>query len=581
MIHKVWDKQSDAEAGSVSDHLTKCFSLLYMEPGGEEANPALFIAGNLIKLTQTMNLAELTSLEQLLGSYEEYFAEQGVIECLFTLFTSKRNPAFRLGATIVLSMICTRDIVEDHFDLLLGGLDSLHLGKYVCLCFQKLVPSKRAKGSLGVASSRLPPAHPLFKRLMDLLLYESPADPANTFQGQWFAFANEAIHTIYLLSEHPDALCGELVRRLTLRAFRRTAQAAERATASMEGVVLAPLDQAEASERPASPAEDGMEVDGAMVPLVDGSSGSAEAPDLSASAETNTNTSSNATTTARLAKLAFAVGHVAVKQIVHLENVESEWKRRKHLLDAAAQAVGGRRGGGEGTPLDQVTEVTGTAEDEFAEAIAMIKERELLYGERSLLALYGPLLSHLCMHSARLYPDPTLQIMVTVALCKFMCVSAEFCESHLPLLLNVLGKSTDSIVRSNLVIGLGDMAVSFNSLIDEHISHLYQRLGDADRRVKKNALMVLTFLILNGMVKVKGQIAEMAKCIQDPDPGIADLAKLFFTELSTKDNAVYNNLPDMISTLSERAEEPDFRVIMKFLLDFIKKDRQADALVEK
>lgn len=32
-----------------------------------------------------------------------------------------------------------------------------------------------------------------------------------------------------------------------------------------------------------------------------------------------------------LSKLCFMVGHVAVKEIVHLEAIESEWKRRKYL----------------------------------------------------------------------------------------------------------------------------------------------------------------------------------------------------------------------------------------------------------
>ena len=46
--------------------------------------------------------------------------------------------------------------------------------------------------------------------------------------------------------------------------------------------------------------------------------------------------------------------------------------------------------------------------------------------------------------------------------------------------------------------------------------------------------MVLTHLILNDMVKVKGQISEMASCIVDPEERIAALAKLFFFELSKK-----------------------------------------------
>lgn len=50
---------------------------------------------------------------------------------------------------------------------------------------------------------------------------------------------------------------------------------------------------------------------------------------------------------------------------------------------------------------------------------------------------------------------------------------------------------------------------------------------------------------------MKGQLGEMAKCLEDEEPRIADLAKLFFTELSTKENAIYNNLPDGKSTMKD------------------------------
>ena len=47
-------------------------------------------------------------------------------------------------------------------------------------------------------------------------------------------------------------------------------------------------------------------------------------------------------------------------------------------------------------------------------------------------------------------------------------------------------------------------------------------------------MQVLTHLILNDMIKVKGQISEMATCIVDHDERISNLAKLFFHELSRK-----------------------------------------------
>ena len=52
--------------------------------------------------------------------------------------------------------------------------------------------------------------------------------------------------------------------------------------------------------------------------------------------------------------------------------------------------------------------------------------------------------------------------------------------------------------------------------------------------VKRNSIKVLTHLILNDMIKVKGQISEMAVCLEDSSKEISNLAKLFFSELSKK-----------------------------------------------
>ena len=90
----------------------------------------------------------------------------------------------------------------------------------------------------------------------------------------------------------------------------------------------------------------------------------------------------------------------------------------------------------------------------------------------------------------------------------------------------------------------------FNRLIDENTDFLYRRLSDRDNSVKKTGLMTLTFLILAGHVKVKGQLGEMAKCLEDEDWRIADLAKIFFMELCTKDNAIYNGFTNIFSLLS-------------------------------
>ena len=40
--------------------------------------------------------------------------------------------------------------------------------------------------------------------------------------------------------------------------------------------------------------------------------------------------------------------------------------------------------------------VTGNAEDDIGDLVASVRERELLYGEDSLLAVYGAMIAHIC-----------------------------------------------------------------------------------------------------------------------------------------------------------------------------------------
>ena len=61
--------------------------------------------------------------------------------------------------------------------------------------------------------------------------------------------------------------------------------------------------------------------------------------------------------------------------------------------------------------------------------------------------------------------------------------------------------------------------------------------------VRKNCLMVLSHLILNDMMKVKGHIARLALCLQDDEPRVAGLAQVFFHELSAKASKVRMRLP--------------------------------------
>lgn len=277
-----------------------------------------------------------------------------------------------------------------------------------------------------------------------------------------------------------------------------------------------------------------------------------------------------------LSQLLFVVGHVAIKTIVHLEMMEAIFKKKKLETESLKKKEISQ------DSKDELEMIGGTSEDDFADAVIYIREREILYGEGSLLARFGPLVKEICYNAAR-YNNAALQRSAVLCMAKLMCVSSKYCEDNLPLLITIMEKSPDPIIRCNCVIGLGDMAVCFNNLVDENTDFLYLRLNDDNIMVQRTCLMTVTFLILAGQVKVKGQLSSMAKCLEDRDLSISDMCRLFFTELASKDNAIYNSFIDIFSGLAndENLPKDAMKRIIKFLLNFIEREKQQKQLAEK
>ncbi|KAK0550127.1 condensin complex non-SMC subunit Cnd1 [Tilletia horrida] len=576
MVHLIWTKDNTLigddgkELKGIRSRLIEVFRSLYFEPlpNVSAKDNVARIARNMIERTFGATLAELTSLEQLFSTMaSQDMIDDEVVRKLWAVYaTGQKIPqAQRRGAIIVLSMvaIANKDIVAERLDTLLKtglgplGARDIVLARHTCVALSRISGSvKKVKGALSDDSVRYPMSHPLFARLRGAIEMQPALGSSNA--SEWFSLAEHAVQAIYLLGQQPDALCGDIIKTLTMRALG--------AQSSKSAPPAAPAPVARESQ-PLSPREN----------LVD-----APQSELNAAAPLQTGPKGSAF---QLAQLLFVVGHVALKQIVYLEVVEREVKRRKAEVDAekkqaAENADTSKQGDQGGEELDQVA---GNAEDDIGETISGIREKELLSSMQSLLALFGPMVSHICSNP-KMYSNVTLRKAAVLTLCKFMCVSSAYCEANLGLMFHILGTSSDPVTRSNVVIALGDIAISFGTLVDENSDRLYAGLKDRDLGVKKHTLMVLTHLILNGMIKVKGQLGEMAKCLEDKERRVSDLAKLFFSELSTKENAVYNNLPDIISHLSigqHAVDEKTFEQTMTYIFGFIDKEKQAENVVEK
>lgn len=249
------------------------------------------------------------------------------------------------------------------------------------------------------------------------------------------------------------------------------------------------------------------------------------------------------------------------------------------------------------------------AELMFVESLIDQKLAQLQpHGMNSLLALIMPSIIHILKEPFKFNDEP-LQLSCSLALVKLMLLSPRICNQNLQLLFTLVEKSTNPLVRSQLILGIGDLVYRFPNALEPWTSHLYFPLRDAKSTiVRMNTIRVLSHLILKEMIKTRGQIYEIALCTIDPDEKICTLSKAFFQELAMRNNGlvIYNAMPDIISQLSggecsdkedriastqvkstlsssapRKINEDSFRTIVTFLFSFIKRDKQCETLIEK
>lgn len=227
--------------------------------------------------------------------------------------------------------------------------------------------------------------------------------------------------------------------------------------------------------------------------------------------------------------------------------------------------------------------VGATAEDNIAELIAHICENVLLQDGNSILPQIIPLVLEICKYPSR-YRNDELQQTASLTLIRFMTVSSKFCEDNMAFLMNVLNLTVNTKIKCNIIIGLSDLTFRYPNIIEPWTTHFYNILHEKDNSVRLTAIKILSHLILHEMIRVKGQIADLALCIIDENNDIREITKSFFKEIANKANILYNVMPDIISRLSDTAlniREEDYQIIMKYILSLIQKDRQVETLVEK
>ncbi|KAF5843603.1 hypothetical protein DUNSADRAFT_12866 [Dunaliella salina] len=308
-------------------------------------------------------------------------------------------------------------------------------------------------------------------------------------------------------------------------------------------------------------------------------------------------------------RLLFLTGHVAMHQLVLIERLAKEIRRKRMEHERAAshhqqEQEGQQPAGSEASSYTadgaQRQAEGGSKADKEAAAAAAAKEDEdiaqqlgcgSVAADAALDALHEQIDAEILGRGSLLCAHPVICESALLALSKLMAVDGKFCEDHMRLLFTHLSnKALGAAARSNLVIALGDLAVRFPNITEPWTPYMYAPLGDGDLGVRRTSLTVLGHLILNDMMKVKGNIARIALRLVDDEEELRIWARRFFATLAQRSsgarggsNPIYNLLPDIMSALVREPtlDAAGFTAIMEVLLPYVKDSKQADAFKEK
>ncbi|KAK9836505.1 hypothetical protein WJX74_001907 [Apatococcus lobatus] len=476
-------------------------------------------AQNLIDLAAEASCGELSSLEEALGTLlTSGQLRPGVIKALWGIAGpacqrlaasgGSDEAARREARGAVAVLAAASDGHPQHVATNLGLLiqagfqaghgDALIMRSAAIMLhrLQKL-PEEAPSQPQTIAKPQHTALHPAWQCLVGLLL----GTGANLQGNGWFTAAEASVGAIYALHPHPHLICGEVLQRLGTIAF-----------APQHSSVV-------------------------------GTAGAGSAASIS--------------------HFLFLLGHVALQHLVYTEGLVK--RIRKARAEAEKTALEGKAADasvGSGAADEDIASQVGTGKSVAADAeLDSLKdavEREIV-ASGQLIGRWGPLVQQLCHDRNLLMCQADVCSSALLALTKLMVIDAGFCEDNLQLLFTLLqARSVSARVRCNLIVAMGDLAVRFPNILEPWTSHMYQPLSDADLGVKRTALMVLSHLILNDMMKLARRASKTS-------------------------NPIYNVLPDILSSLSAETTLPaeDFRAIMKHLLGFIGKERQLDSLTSK
>lgn len=534
---------------SVRNNIAVVYRNIYLNSASEKTarQKALTCVKALIKLLKELQPGQSVALNQLILTwYNNTDINSEVLQILwekFSMKSSDTDPIDSRAALMLITMIAQAEsnIITGNLEVLIKvGLGpraktDLLLARDTC---RALLQIKHKTDDIDKPPVRYQNDHEIFTEIITLLIENF----TNMEEDGYVSFATDAISVIYHLANQPE----RLIKKLLLEVYKR--------------------------------------------------------------GQFDDNSGQHNVQVFLLSKLLYLVGHIAIRTMVHLDtSVYKELKRRDTIRKLKKEKNPGKRGrvsdrsrissvgitpvsarqtirNKESSIIEDNGEeaVEGAVEDADADFINDVLENHVITGD-GLLSKFVPLVLDVCRYPDK-YNNENIQAAGALALSKMMTVSSSFCEESLQLLITILERSPYPAIRANVLIGISDLTTRFPNQILPWMKHIYARLRDEHVTVRRTCVRILSSLIMREMVRVRGQISELAVCIVDEDTQICQDVRQFFKALSQKDNALYNVMPDILSHLTDpelNLNESDFQEILKYILNLLQKEKQVDSIVDK
>lgn len=447
MLVLIWSKDK-----TIKEEVVKAYFQLFFDP---KEYDSFQISSNIISLLNESNLTEATSLEELLSfmidwnnQIEEkdkekkrdlYQISPNVYKNLWETFTKGLNEPFpnkkEMRAALQILRICfskNKEALVQKFDGFVNILSSSQKKRSIDWIIVKefaLILEKSADNHSK-----------LTKTLVKILI-----DSHGTADTEWFCAAEQIINMIFSFKADPETLSKGILLKCT--AFLYEKKAAEpqnnlinnndddnnnnNQNPTITQLTPEKLTQTQFGFETLIPAE--KEVNEMI--------NEDEEKDKGLEFEM------------KLAQLLFVVGHIAIKYLIYIDNYENELKKLKNEAETKYQA------NQKDNNTEDLEKIHGGLEAEYEKKIEMlhqISEQHLF--QKNLLGSYIPIIKKICqdiLDGLRVNVNPILDRAVLMTLCKFMCVSGQFCKENLDMLFKLMNSNIDPTIKNNIIISLG------------------------------------------------------------------------------------------------------------------------------